>query len=211
MDRHLHRRHNQCSVRSGAAAGEKGDDIEALKKHNKALLTELTNKKSELNDFKGKYETLQSEKDTREAEEMKKQGHFKELLEKEQQKNQSFQKQVLKAQLQTFAFKEGILDDDLIDMIPTDKIKVTTVNDSIQVSGAEEAVKAYKAAKPHLFKPADAGTSTTTTTTTGSATGAAVTDPTSSKGVTNAMTSGVKPGSKEAKALETAYLTKFSS
>lgn len=201
---------------AGAADDKGGDDLEALKRHNKALLTELSNKKGELNDYKGKFETLQAEKESREADELKKQGQFKELLEKEQAKNESFQKQIVKAQLQAFAFKEGIIDDDLIDVIPIDKIKVTTVNDSIQVSGAEEAVKAYKASKPHLFKALDATASTGAAadnkneTETGKATGAAVTDPNSAGNTTNAIDSGVKPGSKEAKELEKSFLEKYS-
>lgn len=189
-----------------------GDDLEGLKRHNKALLTELTNKKTELNDYKGKFETLQSEKEGREAEELKKQGQYKELLEKEQAKLQSYEKQVMKAQIQAFAFKEGILDDDLVNVIPTDKIKVTTVNDSIQISGAEDAVKAYKASKPHLFKVADAAAADVTTasaTPAGKATGAAVADPASAGKTTNAIANGVKPGSKEAQELERAYLAKY--
>lgn len=193
---------------------DRGDDLEALKKHNKALLTELGNKKSEMNDYKGKFETLQSEKESREAEELAKQGQYKELLEKEQTKNESFKKQVMKAQLQAFAFKEGILDDDLVDVIPTDKLKVTIVNDSIQISGAEEAVKAYKASKPHLFKVADAtsaaSNTTTANTTTGQATGASVTDPSAAGNTTNALAEGIKPGSKEHMALKAAFLAKHS-
>lgn len=189
---------------------DKGDDLEALKRHNKELLAELKTKKGEVNDYKGKYDTLQAEKDAAEEKKLADQGEFKTLLEKEQLKNKNFEKQVLKAQLQAAAVKEGLIDDDLIDVIPVDKIKISTVNDSIQITGALEAVQAYKATKPHLFKAAEAPAATTTTTPPGTATGAAVSDPSSAGTTQNAIAAGVKPGSKEHKALETAYFERLS-
>lgn len=197
----------QQATTKPADAGSSGagaDDIEAIKRQNAALLSDLTKKKGELAETKQKLDTYTSEAEARQAEELKTKGEFEKLWNAEKQEKESVKSQLIRAELRAFAAQEGIIDIDVIDLIPKEKVKL---NDQHQVSGAEDAVKAFKASKPHFFKnPAAAAAGAAAgAAQAGKATGAAVVPPGQAT-ATQRITDGVKPNSPEARKIIDDYL-----
>lgn len=180
------------------------DNIDGLKRHNKALLSELSTKKAAFSEVKEKYDALVAEKEQREADELKKQGQYKELMEKEQAKAAAIQNRLIRAEMKAHAIRAGVIDMDLVDLIPVDKVKI---GDSLEISGAEEAIAAFKSSKPHLFNdaPKDPGAQNPPQ---AKPTGAAVTDPKPASPTTS-LANSVKPGSKEHLEARENFMRKF--
>jgi len=123
------------------------------------LKTEIEKLRSESADRRVKNKTLETELQTireRQAEIEKaqqiEQGRYKELFEKTERESTEKIKLLMdlrkKDALRAAALEAGILDSDLVNLIPTDKIDPNT--DAI--SDARNVVAEFRITKPHLFK-----------------------------------------------------------
>jgi len=105
----------------------------------------------ELNELKSK---LESETKAAEKKKLEEQGEHKRLAELAEQERdatkQKYQSRIISTELKAALATAGVLDLDVADLVPRDKI-VFDKDDN--VTGIAEAVEAFKAAKPHLFKP----------------------------------------------------------
>lgn len=121
-------------------AGDKGkppvDDEKA------GLLKEVMEYKKQLRAFQDKAQKDQENQ-------LKEQGQFKELAEKETQKAGKLERALKLAELKAYASQFGIIDLDLVTLASLEKVSFDS--DSGMVSGAKEAMEALKEAKPHLF------------------------------------------------------------
>lgn len=90
--------------------------------------------------------------DDAERKRLEEEGKWKELAEKNQkdldETIKTYQNRTIKAELKAAAQAAGIIDADLADLIPKDKI---TVNDKGEIQGISEAVEVFKQSKPNLF------------------------------------------------------------
>ncbi len=150
------------------------------------LKADIEGRKSREDLLKAENAALKAEKETAETEKLKEQNEFKKLYENAEKKNQSAKDRLIDAELRRIAAAEGIVDDAVIGLIPRDRVKI---GDDFTVSGAESAVKAFKAEKPSLFKVEKSETPTTET-------GAKISSPPPAKGVTKAANE-LKAGSAE--------------
>lgn len=188
-------------------ADDKPDDVEALKKHNKALLTELSNKKTDYKTVSEELASLKAEKEKAEREKLEKNGENEKLYQLEKQQRQSMQQQLIRAELKAQAAKEGIIDLDAVALIPTDKLKLN--ESTMEVSGIEDAVKAFKESKPYLFQKSDP-TPPASPPANGKPgpTGAPVVPPAPANADAK-ITDGIKPGSMEGKKVVADWKSKF--
>lgn len=90
--------------------------------------------------------------DDAERKRLEEEGNWKELAEKNKKQLddtvKEYQTRAMRAEIKVAAQAAGIIDPDLVDLIPKDKI---TFNDKGEIQGISEAVEAFKAAKPNLF------------------------------------------------------------
>lgn len=150
---------------------ESADDLEGLKRQNKALLDKLTKTKSRSAELETKVSQFEKERADQEKKRLEEQGEFKRLYEEEKNLKESeitkMRDRLVMAELKAHALDAGILDLDVVKLIPKDSVKLT--DDGVE--GAKEAIEAFKAAKPSLFKSEQKATTT----------GAPVQDPTKNK------------------------------
>ena len=110
---------------------------------------------------------LQAKLDKIEADKLAEQGKYKELYEKEQasrrQTEAQMRSRVARAELRAYAIAEGIIDPDLVNLIPSKDIKVN--DDTGEFENIRDLIADQKKAKPHLYKgtAASAGSATPTT------------------------------------------------
>ncbi|GEM_PF-3752160 len=192
------------------AAKPGDDDLEKLKRHNKALLSELNGKKAELKDKDEKLTVFERAQADKELAEAKKNGDLEKLLNKttqeSEQKVTAMQSRLIQSELKAAAASAGIIDPDLISMIDLAKIKVDA---NYEIEGVAEAMAEFKKAKPHLFKNAEADAAAASIAAAAAkkvtkVTGAAVTEP--GKEGSGKLADGVKPGTKEADEVVSAFL-----
>lgn len=145
----------------GTSGGAKADDDswldqlpEERKEYVKKLRSEAAYRRKTATEAESKLSELQAKIDQAEQDKLKEQGEFKKLYEGEQQKLAALHKQLLRQEIKVQAQKEGLIDLDLAELISGESVKI---NEAGQVAGAETAVSAFKALKPHLFQaPASA-------------------------------------------------------
>lgn len=97
---------------------------------------------AELNSYK------QKETEAAEAK-MREDGKHKELLEKREQELSGLKDNLRRQEVRIQAVKAGIIDEDVANLIPMDKVSFDSAG---KIVGAEEAVNAYKSEKANLFK-----------------------------------------------------------
>jgi len=125
----------------------------------------LRNTRSEAAERRRENKTLKEQLESRQAQDaeaerkrLEEDGQYKALAEKEQKRaaeiEATWRQRVIGERLRTVAQSEGLLDLELIAMVPKENI---TFDASGNVVGVEEAVKSYKTAKPMLFKQPQRG------------------------------------------------------
>lgn len=124
-------------------------DVEKLKNQNAALLKEITEKRHKAKELEGKLSEYEKAKKAAEDEKLAEQGKFKELHEKSLGEMNTLKSQLMRSAVRLFAQENGVIDDVVASSISLDKV---TISDTGEVSGAKEAVEAFKKDKPHLFK-----------------------------------------------------------
>jgi len=149
-------------------------DLEKLTPETRAyierLRSESAERRREAQQYKTLNEKLESEKRNAHEAKLKEQGEYKTLLETKEKEfsekinklQDKFKMQEVKIALQ----QEGAIDPDVAKLADLGSV---IIGDDGEVRGVEDAVKALKSSKPHLFTkaaPAPAADTTTTTTTT---------------------------------------------
>ena len=111
--------------------------------------------------YKRKAEALEKAQEDAEKKRLADQGEFKTLAEKADAKAKAAQERLKLATVKGLAAQSGIIDPDLIAIADLSGV---TVDDDGSVSGATEAIEAFKAAKPAFFgTPTAPGPKPTTT------------------------------------------------
>ncbi len=104
-----------------------------------------------------KAKTLQAQLDAIEAKKMEEQGQFKELYEKEkadrEKETRAMRRELARADLKALALREGIIDPDIINLIPSKDFKWN--DEAGRFDNLEELLIAHKQAKPNLYKTAE--------------------------------------------------------
>ena len=124
--------------------------------------------KAELERMKAEYESrmaalaeeakkakeLQAQLDAIEKQKLEEQGKFKELYEKERTEREkeirAMRRELARADLKALAIREGIIDPDIINLIPSKDFKWN--EETGRFDNLEELLVAHKQAKPNLYK-----------------------------------------------------------
>ncbi|MCE5388268.1 MAG: hypothetical protein K0041_06780 [Acidithiobacillus sp.] len=127
--------------------------------------------KAELERMKAEYESrmaalaeeakkakeLQAQLDAIEKQKLEEQGKFKELYEKERTEREkeirAMRRELARADLKALAIREGIIDPDIINLIPSKDFKWN--EETGRFDNLEELLVAHKQAKPNLYKTAE--------------------------------------------------------
>ena len=124
--------------------------------------------KAEMERMKAEYESrmaeeakktkaLQAQLDEIEAQKLQEQGKFKELYEKEkadrEKETRAMRRELARADLKALAIREGIIDPDIINLIPSKDFKWN--DEAGRFDNLEELLVAHKQAKPNLYKTAE--------------------------------------------------------
>lgn len=142
------------------------DEVQGLdagqKKWLKKTITQNRERKEKLDEAKQKL----SEKESAEREAQRQrdieQGNYKKVAEDSEKTVASMKERLMRAEVRAYAIKEGIVDPTIVDLLPLEGV---SINDSLEVVGAEKAIGKYKREKPYLFGgKQDQGTQTTTQT-----------------------------------------------
>lgn len=120
----------------------------------KAQQQEYEAKIAELNAKAVEAQKLQERLDAIEAEKLAEQGKFKELYEKEQaerkRETQAMRRELARAELKTLAVREGIIDPDLIDLIPAKSFKWD--EETQRYTNLADLINEHKQLKPAFYK-----------------------------------------------------------
>jgi hypothetical protein len=118
------------------------------------LLESKRTANAEAKDYRLALEKINTEKSEAEKKKLEDEGKFKELAEKSALEAEALKKKTnelfIDQALQVEAIKEGIIDIDGIRLADRSKI---TIDESHDVTGAEEAIKDLMTRKPYLFDP----------------------------------------------------------
>ncbi len=95
---------------------------------------------------------LKAKADEAEQKRMEEQGQFKELAERRAGELNKTQQRLIRAEVRAAAIQEGIIDRDLVQLIPIDDSML--VNGEPDLAKISAAVSTWKAAKPQLFQSA---------------------------------------------------------
>lgn len=121
-----------------------------------ALLRAKRDANSQAKKFRLELEDLKSKQKDADDKALKDQEKYKELAEKKEaelnEKEILFKAQLILLALKAEAGKQGIIDADLVALIPVDDIEV---KDDFSLEGIQEAVEAFKEKKPDFFKEGD--------------------------------------------------------
>lgn len=99
-------------------------------------------------EFKKRLKALEKKQTDDDEAKLKEQGKFKELAESATTKAKAAEKVAILAKLEAIAVREGLTDLDLLALVDTSGV---SFDDAGKVIGANEAVAAFKAAKPAFF------------------------------------------------------------
>ena len=118
------------------------------------LLESKRTANAEAKDYRLALEKINAEKSEAEKKKLEDEGKFKELAEKSEIEKKTLEAKTkelfIDQALQVAAMKEGIIDIDGIKLADRSKI---TIDESHDVTGAEEAIKDLMTRKPYLFDP----------------------------------------------------------
>lgn len=113
-----------------------------------AQLAELNAKAAEADKLRKQIEEIEATK-------LKEQGEFKQLYEKEaearKRETQALRREMARAEMKTIALTQGIVDPDLIDLIPTKDLKWN--EETGRYDNLRELVESHKQAKPNFYAP----------------------------------------------------------
>ena len=93
---------------------------------------------------------LKAKAEEAEQKRMEEQGQFKELAERRAGELNKTQQRLIRAEVRAAAIQEGIIDRDLVQLLPIDDSML--VNGEPDLAKISAAVSAWKAAKPQLFQ-----------------------------------------------------------
>ena len=127
-------------------AAPKGDDAAALRAQLEAARAEAERGRA----AQAELARLQAERDAAEQERLAKQGEWQQLAEQRAKETAELQKRILSERVRATAISEGLIDESLVDMIPTDDSFL--VNGKPDQNKIAQAVASFKAAKAHFFK-----------------------------------------------------------
>jgi hypothetical protein len=146
---------------TGAGGATNGDETPITKEYAQRLRNEAAAARSEAQTIAAERDELKKYREDREAAELKEQKEFEKLANIEKQKREDAETRhaaelgkrdarIVSQAVRSAAVEAGIIDPDLATLIPKGDVKIDATTDD--VVGAAEAVAAYKAAKPGLFK-----------------------------------------------------------
>lgn len=121
-------------------------DLTALKAQLEAALAET----ARLRPLASQAMELQARADAAEQKRMEEQGQFKELAERRAGELNKTQQRLVRAEVRAAAIQEGIIDRDLVQLIPVDDSML--VNGEPDLAKIAAVVSAWKTAKPQLFQ-----------------------------------------------------------
>lgn len=130
------------------------DDPDGIKK----LLDTKRAANAEAAKYRKKLEQIQSAQDAADKKALEEQGKFKELADKaESEKTAVVEKFTRRSKfigLKIEAIKQGIIDPDVIEIIPLSDVEI---DDDFNVINAAEIITDFKSKKPHFFKADEGG------------------------------------------------------
>lgn len=129
-----------------------GEDAVALKARLEAAEAEAARGRA----AQAELDRIKAENEAAEKKRMEEQGQWKELAEKRAADAASLQKRILTERVRATALSQGLIDDSLVTMIPTDDSFL--VNGEPDQAKIDKAIADFKGAKAHFFKAAAATT-----------------------------------------------------
>jgi vacuolar-type H+-ATPase subunit I/STV1 len=131
--------------------------VNKLKADKQAANDEAAARRALLRETQAERETLKNQLEETKTKELEEAGQYKTLYEQERAAKETLiqesNKRITRAELRAHAINEGIIDPEIADLIPIDKV---TVDAAGNIVGVVETIASYKLAKPNLFKSAQA-------------------------------------------------------
>ncbi len=126
------------------------------------MKADYESKMAELAEQGKKAKELQAKLDEIESQKLAEQGKFKELYEKEQserrKETQSMRRELARAELKALALGEGILDPDLVNLIPAKSFAWD--EETQRYTNLKDLLTEHKTQKPHLYRGSEPTTQT---------------------------------------------------